>query len=102
MPGFNRKGPRGEGPMTGRQMGKCTDFGAKREGFTEETSVENMNANEVGGMGRGLGLGRGRRGGGRGMSRGFGRACGSGLRSGVGFGRGMGRGFGRGTGQNQE
>ncbi len=23
MPGFNRKGPNGEGPRTGRQMGKC-------------------------------------------------------------------------------
>lgn len=89
MPGFNRKGPRGEGPMTGRQMGKCTDFGAD-------------NTNEVGGMGRGLGLGRGRRGGGRGMGRGFGRACGSGLRFGAGFGRGQGRGFGRRAEQNQE
>jgi hypothetical protein len=24
MPGFNRKGPSGAGPMTGRQLGKCT------------------------------------------------------------------------------
>ena len=29
MPGFNRKGPMGQGSMTGRRMGKCTDFGAK-------------------------------------------------------------------------
>jgi len=74
MPRFNRTGPRGEGPMTGRQMGKCTDYGADRKGFAEETSVENMNTNEGRGMGRGLGLGRGRRGGGRGMGRGFGCA----------------------------
>ena len=52
MPRFNRTGPRGEGPMTGRQMGKCTDFGADRKGF-EETSVENMNADQGRGMGRG-------------------------------------------------
>ena len=61
MPRFNRTGPRGEGPMTGRQMGKCTDFGADRKGF-EETSVENMNVNEGRGRGRGLGFGLGRRG----------------------------------------
>jgi hypothetical protein len=23
MPGFNRKGPQGQGPLTGRGMGKC-------------------------------------------------------------------------------
>lgn len=23
MPGFNRQGPKGEGPMSGRSMGKC-------------------------------------------------------------------------------
>lgn len=30
MPGFNQKGPMGEGPMTGRKMGKCTNFGNEK------------------------------------------------------------------------
>ena len=28
MPGFNQKGPEGQGSMTGRKMGRCTNFGA--------------------------------------------------------------------------
>ncbi len=28
MPGFNQKGPEGQGPMTGRRMGRCTNYGA--------------------------------------------------------------------------
>lgn len=28
MSGFNQKGPFDQGPMTGRRMGKCTNFGA--------------------------------------------------------------------------
>lgn len=50
MPGFDRTGPLGQGPMTGRGMGRC----GKGGGF---------------GRGRGLGRGGGRRGGG--FSRGF-------------------------------
>ena len=53
MPGFNRTGPWGEGPMTGGRRGLCAsrDFGANQLG-----------------RGRGFGMGRG-----QGMGRGFGR-----------------------------
>lgn len=30
MPGFNQTGPMGQGSMTGRRMGRCTNFGAKQ------------------------------------------------------------------------
>ncbi len=80
MPGFNQKGPKGEGPMTGRKMGKCTDFGANQKGSTEE----NLDL-----VGRGLGL-----------RRGFGRAC-AGLGRGLGQGARMGRGAGRGRGMGR-
>ena len=42
MPGFNRSGPHGEGPMTGRRMGRCNpnherktkdELGGTRVGF---------------------------------------------------------------------
>ena len=36
MPGFNQKGPMGQGSMSGRKMGKCTNFGAN---VKQETSV---------------------------------------------------------------
>ncbi len=67
MPGGDRTGPMGAGPMTGRGMGNCTGVGAVRYG-----------------AGRGMGAGFGyvcRRGNGRGFGRGYG------------FGRGFGRGY---------
>lgn len=60
MPGFNRRGPMGQGPMTGKGFGLC--------------------ATEVPGALGGRGLGRGRSaasGAGRGRGKGLGR-CGSG------------------------
>ena len=27
MPALNQRGPMGEGPMTGRKMGRCTNYG---------------------------------------------------------------------------
>ncbi len=54
MPGFDRTGPEGEGPMTGRKQGRCT-------GNAERQQPE--------GRGLGLGRGRGRRGSGRGEGR---------------------------------
>jgi hypothetical protein len=76
MPGFNRKGPQGEGAMSGRAMGKCTNYGANQrtKNLTDEsqkseptpqqavTEVQNP-SNQFGqsqaqGNG-GLGLGRG-------------------------------------------
>lgn len=73
MPGLNHTGPLGQGPMTGRKMGKCTDFGAKSK-ISESGNSDNQNYVTYR-NGRGLGLGRGR--------------CGQGL------GRGSGRGMGR-------
>ncbi|SHF89448.1 hypothetical protein SAMN05444274_11210 [Mariniphaga anaerophila] len=58
MPGLNRKGPMGEGPLTGKQRGRCagneTDFagrGAGRAGRGFGRRNERQN-------GRGLGLRR--------------------------------------------
>jgi len=62
MPGGDRTGPMGMGPMTGRGAGFCAGFGAP--GY----------ANPVFGYGRGVGrgMGRGRRfGRGRGLGRGW-------------------------------
>ena len=61
MPAGDRTGPNGEGPMTGRRMGYCSD--------------SDVNDGRFGsfGFGRGRGQGRGfRSGGGRGMGRFFG------------------------------
>jgi hypothetical protein len=75
MPGFNRTGPMGAGPMTGGGRGLCNPAtAASARAFTG-----------VSGYGGGLGLRRGFRGGG-----GFGR--------GAGMGRGYGRGYGMGYG----
>ena len=61
MPGGNRTGPVGAGPMTGRGAGFCAGFGVAGC------------ANPVGGCGYGMGFGRGM-GRGRGFGRGFGVA----------------------------
>ena len=84
MPGFDGKGPQGEGPMTGRKAGKCTNFGAGRAGKAVQEESEGR-AEEVEQTGTGRGVGRGTR-----ARRGFGR--------GTGVGRGGGKGTGRGTG----
>lgn len=80
MPGLDHKGPQGEGPRTGRQMGNCRPKADVNQSQTE---------NPV----QGAGL-RGGPGFGRGAGRGFGRGSGKGF--GRGFGKGFGRGFGRG------
>jgi hypothetical protein len=87
MPGFDGKGPRGEGPKTGRKAGKCTNFGAGRagkrvqeesEGSAEETARPDAGLRGAGrGMGGGRGAGQGRRGAG-GRGRGTGRGAGAG------------------------
>ncbi len=40
MPGFNQRGPVGEGPMTGRKQGKCANKGRSqmRNNQLEQTS----------------------------------------------------------------
>ncbi len=59
MPGLNQKGPEGQGPMTGRRMGRCTNFGAnlKNQNITPSAQIEDQPENFPG---KGLGLGRGR------------------------------------------
>ncbi|GAB4289215.1 MAG: hypothetical protein Kow0068_14840 [Marinilabiliales bacterium] len=75
MPGFNQRGPLGQGPMTGRRLGRCTNFGANLNNQTAETKEntnENLSENFQGrgfGFGRGMGFGRGRGGRGFGMGR---------------------------------
>ena len=69
MPGFNQTGPMGQGPMTGRRMGRCTNNGANLKNQTAETK-ENSNENFPENIqGRGLSFGRGRGGRGMGMGR---------------------------------
>jgi hypothetical protein len=90
MPGLDRTGPRGEGPRTGRQTGRCASPGknTKRATEPEEPNVKDplienndeFDLNGSGPAGRGFGFGRGR---------------GPGIGSGRGTGRGMGRGVGR-------
>lgn len=106
MPNLNQKGPMGEGSMTRRKMGRCTNFGAgcrkqtmqeneNRENLVSDTQV-NDNAQEQG-NGRGRGMGRGMR---NGMGNGSteqGQGNGMGKNRG---GRGMGQsGGGRGMGR---
>ncbi len=69
MPGFDRTGPEGEGPMTGRKMGRCNPESPYRKGDDTEPMTGHGMA-----MRRGQGAGRpGRReGGGRGLARGRG------------------------------
>ena len=78
MPGLDSTGPEGQGPRTGRQMGKCKPRKGSIDPENKKTTPEdNVNPEEERFPGRGRGSGRGR-------GRGFGR------------GRGLGRGFGRG------
>ncbi len=97
MPRFNQQGPMGEGAMTGRKMGKCTNYG-ESVSSTEEQAIENVGrGGRCLGMKRchGFGRGRGEQGFAEGETRGFGRSQGAGRgmgRRGGGMGRGR-RGF---------
>ena len=70
MPGFDRTGPAGQGPRTGRGMGKC---GRVKRG-TRADAGQSFNASwdTERPMGRGAGRGRGATGG-RGQGKGRGR-----------------------------
>ena len=65
MSNLNQKGPMGEGPMAGRKIGRCGNFGAGRRYPTtqeNENAEKSINENPQGqGMGRGRGRGMGRR-----------------------------------------
>lgn len=67
MAGLNHTGPMGQGAMTGRKMGKCTNFGASKNDFADETRQGNPN---IIGEGHGMGRGLGRAQSGRGMGMG--------------------------------
>jgi len=74
MPGFNQTGPMGQGPMTGRRMGRCTNWDAIRKNQitaenekskltpTENEKLNQSNTDKIFGNGLGLGRGRGRMG----------------------------------------
>lgn len=64
MPGFDRKGPLGDGPMTGCRLGRCTGFGRKQP---KNTQAESQETNPENFEGRGFGFGRRGRGRGRGV-----------------------------------
>jgi hypothetical protein len=69
MPRFDQTGPEGQGSMTGRKMGKCTNFGGKTDKKETDRLTEEMLQGR--GFGRifgfgGRGTGR-RRGGGQGL-----------------------------------
>jgi hypothetical protein len=44
MPGFNQTGPLGQGPMSGRRMGRCVNVGqnAKQTNPTSQSDNENQ------------------------------------------------------------
>jgi hypothetical protein len=77
MPGFDQTGPEGQGPMTGRRMGRCTNYGRNLKKNENDSSGEQNETTPVNTPGRGFGFGFGLR------------------RSGFGRGRGRGRGMGR-------
>ena len=77
MPGLNQTGPMGQGPMTGRKVGRCTNFGARLKNQTDTNNENSDKDPSVNLPGRGLGNRWGR---------GFGPGHGRGR-----FGRGMGR-----------
>jgi len=70
MSGFNQKGPLGQGSMSGRKMGKCTNFGTNVKQQTSVASAsiaEPLPENNAGkGFGTGKGMGQG---GGMGLGR---------------------------------
>jgi len=45
MPGYNRRGPNGQGPMTGRKMGRCTNFGEKLKN-QYNSKIDNVDENK--------------------------------------------------------
>jgi hypothetical protein len=89
MPRFDKTGPNGEGPMTGRRTGKCTNFGGKTnqpDQDAENTINETLTArgpgiNQRAANERGAGTGRG-------WGNSAGRGWGSGFARGTGGGRG--------------
>jgi hypothetical protein len=85
MPNFNQTGPNGQGPMTGRRMGRCTGNIPENENSIRTAEARpgtSENAPPAESINQPVGMGMARR-------RGFG---GGGGRGRGGFGRGRGRG----------
>ena len=59
MPGGDRTGPLGAGPLTGRGAGYCAGFGVP--GYANPIPGRGMGFGRGGGFGRGRGMGRGYR-----------------------------------------
>lgn len=83
MPNLNRKGPNGEGAMTGRKLGKCNP---ENKGKTDEEIMRDRVMMPGQGLGQGLGQAMSQQ---RGSGQGLGQGRGKG--SGLGLGRGRGR-----------
>jgi hypothetical protein len=62
MSGLNQKGPSGQGPMTGRKKGRCTNFGANTKNQTHENNENSNPSSPEHFQGKGLGKGRGGKG----------------------------------------
>ncbi len=77
MPGLNRKGPSGEGAMSGRKMGRCNP---DNKGKTEDEILTTRKSILQSAEGNDRGLGRG-------SGRGLGQGSGQGLRLGKGMRR---------------
>lgn len=73
MPGFNQTGPMGQGPMTGRRMGRCSspETTAQKQATPSPQNASNTQPGTF--QGRGLGYGRGRGRGRGGQGSGIGR-----------------------------
>ncbi len=83
MSGLNQTGPMGQGAMTGRKMGKCTNFAAKNEkvndsNLNEADTVKTTNQKQGLGQGQGRGMCAGGRGKGLGRANGRGNGRGKG------------------------
>lgn len=58
MPGFDGKGPRGDGPLTGRRMGRCDPSGNGNESMETNPPLGLGRGGRPRGCGRGFGGGR--------------------------------------------
>jgi hypothetical protein len=70
MPGLDKTGPMGQGPVTGRRLGRCTNYGAKFKNDVNEKGESQGNIPDDDFPG-GSGFGRGRGGRGRGWQNRF-------------------------------
>lgn len=59
MPGLNKRGPQGTGPMTGRRLGRCTRFGEALKRESDET-IQPADDFPIGNAGYGAGWRHGR------------------------------------------